>query len=748
MNGLNDKKTQRLIMAGLLVISVVILFSRLGVYPLQMQWEPNYGQVVREMVWGEGNEITPTCKVGSDEGAAPGTFWSKPIMIFWLAYPFYAMFGDSEWSARGPIAALGVIVILFTYWFMSRLYTRRVGVLASLLLLTTPAYFLISRAYMVDLPFVGFMWMGVGFLLLGEKEGRERWYNLFFVFLGLSALAKGLTPIILTGGTVFFYCLVSGDWGLLKRMKLHKGLIIFLIVAGPWYIYMSSKYGMPYLKKFFWDHHVERSLGKLDKPDDTFEMFVLYFSIGVLPWITFLPQAVATMLPWRRREADHRRLELFFFMGFLVTFTFFSVISTKFVHYIFPAVPYTMMLIALYIDRLFTENDRGELNRVSFFAALMVLLIIAPDLIDMKNYRTLFYFITTERLQDWHPNVADPSYFFSIVFAIWGVVLFVSFVIRRFNRWIFGGLLALSIAYAFYINFQMIPTLTEMFSARSMMQTYLAMRAGPDEPIGEFTQTWKSRSIKYEMPFKELKDTYQYRRYRINNNLNSVRRYYQTYKGKRVFIIIEQKQKHFDRINALWQEVSDGEKLIKIFDDSVPGEPYRSEFWLLSNRDNFGRAVKLTPEQMMAELEQNVRRKPFDVPQKLEVDFEGEIDLMGTDAIPTKIKAGSELTLALYFKAKRKPTRDYKIFIHAERATTFRLRGDHVPVSGRYPTTRWKEGDYIKDVYKLDIPPNTAPGELEIFIGLYQGNYRARMADVPQRDGEGRLKIATVEVTL
>ena len=746
MNGQDNDLLKRYSAYALLVIAAVILFTKLGSYPLQMQWEPNYGQVMREMVWGEGNIITPTCKVGADEGAAPGTFWSKPIMIFWMAFPFYSVLGDTEWAARLPIALLGLAVVMATFFFMGRIYDRRTAFLAGLLLITSPTYFLISRAFMVDLPFVGFMWLAVLSLLTGEKEGRRLWYNLFYIFMGLSSLAKGITPLVLVGGTIFFYCLVSLDWGLLKRMRIHQGILVYLIIASPWYIYMTSKYGDFYLKKFFWDHHVERALGKLDKPDASFEMFVLYFSIGVLPWITFLPQAITTLIPWSKRLADKRKFELFFLMGFLVAFTFFSVISTKFVHYIFPTVPFAAGLLAVYISRLFDMDGRKEINRITFFVALLVLIIVAPDLLDGKNYRTLFYFITTERLQDWHPRVADPNLFFTIIYVLWGAVLFAGFVLRRFNRYIFGVLLVLSVTYAFYINMRFIPTLTEMFAARSLVHKYLELRSSSDEPLGEFTQTWKSRSIKYYMPFDELKDKYKYRRYRIRNNLESTRSFYNKYKGKRVFIIIEQKQKHFNRINALWQEASGGEQLFKIFDDGVKGEPYRPEFWLVSNIDKQGKSKKLSVGEIREKQREFIRDDPFKPKKTISAVFDEQIELLGFDTIPSKHKAGAPLVITLYFKCLKKTTRDYQVFIHAERKRHYRLRGDHTPVNGSYPTTKWKPGQYIKDSYELDIPPDAKEGKLDIKVGLFKGNHRARCSNVSGRDDQNRLKIGSVGI--
>jgi 4-amino-4-deoxy-L-arabinose transferase-like glycosyltransferase len=81
---------------GVMIAAAFLMYLRLGSYPMQMQWEPNYGQVLREMVWGEGDAITPASRVGNDEGAAYGWFWSKPILIFWLSYPLMAAFGSPD----------------------------------------------------------------------------------------------------------------------------------------------------------------------------------------------------------------------------------------------------------------------------------------------------------------------------------------------------------------------------------------------------------------------------------------------------------------------------------------------------------------------------------------------------------------------------------------------------------------------------------------------------------------------------
>ena len=735
----------------LFLVAAVMLVWNVGTFPLQMQWEPNYGQVVREMTVGEGDSITPKSMVGADEGAKRGEFWSKPIMIFWLAYPLSKLFGTNEWTLRLPVAFVGIYGFLMTFLLLRRLYGQRMALISSLVLLTTPTYFLISRAFMVDAPFLIFMWVALLYLFVGEKEGKAKYYYYFYILLGLSALAKGLLPILLTGGVLFFYCLLTTDWALLKRMHIGKGLLIFSVIAVPWYAYMTFRFGDAYLIKFFYDHHVERSLGKLDKPDDTFQMFVLYFTIGFLPWVTFLPQALVKAIPWNRKNAD-RSFEIVWVIGFVLCFTFFSAIKTKFPHYIFPVIPFAAVLVGYYLNHLLEEDKQKAINRISIWIALLILIVAAPDLLDKKNYRIIFYFITTERLQDWHPNVANPEIFFSIIYWLWGAVMVAALVMRRFTKHMMAALVILMMAYAFYINGRMIPTLTQMFSADQLVAKYLELRKSPEEPIGEFTQTWKSRSIKYYMPFDELWKKYDYRRYRIYDNVGSVRRFYEKYKGKRVFIIIEEKQKHFKKLSALWQEVSDGEKLYQLSDDRVEGEAYRPEFWLVSNCNEKGVCGHVSQEERQAKLKKYIREPNEEcwVPEHVlepPAIIEKNIELYGYNLDPSpKIDAGATLDITLYFRAKKAIQRDMEVFIHAERDTLFRLRGDHHPADNLYPTTKWKVGDCIKDAFSIDVPANIDTGKIDIFVGMFKGNTRYKIDPHPIKDNDNRLMIGTVEV--
>ncbi len=763
-----------------------LMFMRLGTYPMQMQWEPNYGQVLREMVWGEGDFITPASRVGADEGADAGWFWSKPILVFWLAYPLLAAFGSpaempNPWLFRIPNALVGLFGVIMMYFFMSRLYHRRMGALAAMVYATTTIYYVIARAYIVDILVVNFWFMSLGFFLLGEKTGKRKYYWWFYFFMGVAMLAKGLLPLVLTGGIFFFYMLVTWDWKLLLRLRIHKGLIIFLAVGFAWYFYMLMRFGQHYAYIFFWKHHFGRSLGTIDKPDDTFQMFVLYFSIGIMPWLTFLPQAFATAIPWNKAKAD-KSPEIFFLLGLAFTFTFFCMIDTKFPHYIFPTAPFAAMLIGIYLDK-WSDAKSTYYTRAAILVGLLAFAIVAPDVLDKKNYRIIWYFMTTERLQDWHANIGDPRRFFTVIYALWAATLVASGIFKKYYRYSIPLLGILAFAYGFYITNVMVPSLNWMFSARSLLAQYYDLRKSPEEPIAEFTQTWKSRSIKFEMHFDDLANRYHYRQYRMRDNLNSVKNYYKRFVRKpdgtsrRVFIIIEQKQKHFTRIQDLWRRATGGEMLVKIGDDGDPNNEhgykgYVPEFWLVSNYDNSGKMTRETEEDIRKKLAKYIKPsvaacKPLiAVPHETALGADKAIKLLGYELLTKssaggiarrlniqnweldkpEVRSGNKLIVRTFWTVTKPVKRDLEIFIHVERPMSFRLRGDHVPVNNAYPLAEWQPGSCIIDEYEFDIPKDTPTGDANIFIGMFHGNHREPAEPKPWREPDNRIKLGTVKI--
>jgi len=110
----------------------------------------------------------------------------------------------------------------------------------------------------------------------------------------------------------------------------------------------------------------------------------------------------------------------------------------------------------------------------------------------------------------------------------------------------------------------------------------------------------------------------------------------------------------------------------------------------------------------------------FTVPEmqrRLSVAFGGEILLLGYDLA----REGEELRLELYWQALRQMEMDYKVFVHLFDPATETIVAQHdaMPRKGRYPTSRWVEGEVVSDSIVLSLA-GVPPGHYRLAVGVYE----------------------------
>jgi len=193
--GFFDRFSDRQMSLGVILFGLLLYVPLAGTYGLYDPWETHYGEVARQMttrgdyisLWWPGSPIDPD------------HFWSKPVLTFWIMSVFMHLFGlgqadgasialgtRAEWAMRLPFCLMGVLGIWAVFLCAARFAGRRAGVIAALVLATSPLYFLIARQAMTDMPFVGPMTMALalGFFALfddrDEELPRASWRGLSF----------------------------------------------------------------------------------------------------------------------------------------------------------------------------------------------------------------------------------------------------------------------------------------------------------------------------------------------------------------------------------------------------------------------------------------------------------------------------------------------------------------------------------------------------------------------------------------
>jgi 4-amino-4-deoxy-L-arabinose transferase-like glycosyltransferase len=217
-----------------------------------------------------------------------------------------------------------------------------------------------------------------GFLL--AQEGSRRWMLIAWAGLAFAVLSKGIVALVLTGGTVILYSLLSRDGSPWRRFEFVRGLPLFLLIAAPWFIAVSL--ANPEFPRFFFIHeHFERFLTTVHRRVEPAWFFVPILLLGALPWTTMALHALGQA--WPRRAMPEFQVRRFLLLWCAVVFVFFSISQSKLPSYILPLFPALALLLADFLNRV---SRRALLAHLGFVALIaLVCLVLAPRIAERAN---------------------------------------------------------------------------------------------------------------------------------------------------------------------------------------------------------------------------------------------------------------------------------------------------------------------------------------------------------------------------
>lgn len=171
-----------------------------------------------------------------------------------------------------------------------------------------------------------------------------------YVCMGLATLVKGPIGIVFPGIIIFLYLLFMGQLREILRMHVLRGLLVYLLVAGPWYYLMYTVHGMEFINTFLGFHNVTRFTTPEHASRVTFWYYFPVVILGLFPWTGLLIQSVKASISDSR--IDDMRLLIFMHVWWVFVFIFFTICKTKLVSYILPMFPALAIIIGWNISRM------------------------------------------------------------------------------------------------------------------------------------------------------------------------------------------------------------------------------------------------------------------------------------------------------------------------------------------------------------------------------------------------------------
>lgn len=312
---------------------------------------------------------------------SPDMWEVKPPLLIWLQSIGIKLFGYNELAIRLP-SAVATLVMLFTLILFSgkELNSIYVGVIGSLVLITSPGYIGWHVSRTGDHDAVVIMFMMISFLayfkFLQSPPGR-RANNIFFIVclsMTLGYLTKSIISLMFLPG-MFLYTLFSKNLKkVLSSRVFYISLLLFFIVIGGYYV-SREILNHGYLKQVWTGELVPRYLNAEQEYWD--EPFLYYinnmFSGRFIPWIYIcLP---ALLLQWFFIPKNNRAFTIYVTFTLILYILIISVGSNN-IWYDAPAYPLMAMITGQFYYYFLIQLLDKIIARKFFRNALIVLVVL------------------------------------------------------------------------------------------------------------------------------------------------------------------------------------------------------------------------------------------------------------------------------------------------------------------------------------------------------------------------------------
>ena len=335
---------------------------------------------------------------------------TKPPLFYDLAALSFSILGKNFFAIR--MVSLGAFLagLLFCVYWAGKRGVPGAAALTGLIGVTM--FQPVVAGQYADLNILMTAWITLGLLCFYqalERPLKRRWWYGAWIFFGLGFLTKGPPALMIPAGAIILYRLVSGRKFNRSPASWLAGILLYLAIAFPWYIWILLKEGEKLVQ--FWGIDIfHRTFASEEGPDAVPGYYIPVFLLGGAGWSVLaiyeiyivhrrakeketkgvLPDrsfqkssrpdikkpgkirriAHSTLLEARKMPSD----QLWLACWFIATVIPFSLLLAEMISYIQPCYPAFTLFLALYYAR---KKENGYLKRIRYTFLISFLLIAA-----------------------------------------------------------------------------------------------------------------------------------------------------------------------------------------------------------------------------------------------------------------------------------------------------------------------------------------------------------------------------------
>ncbi|MDF3932834.1 ArnT family glycosyltransferase [Pseudomonas citronellolis] len=301
-------------------------------------------------------------------------YYDKPLLSYWLITAPAHLFGLNHWTLRLSTVLAGWGSVWLTYLLGTRLFERRVGLVAGWLLATTFYFAFWARVATADILTVFGVLAALYWYWRGPDDTRFSRYLGFCLILSVTSLCKGLIGFVLPVLVLLPHLFSEGRF----KRHLNLRLLAAAAVAGALYLVpfiLSKRYGAPTYAESGLDLVVRENLVRFFQPFDhegPIYTYLIYLPVYTLPWAPlWIAGLWLAVRQWKTLEPNERWLV----WALAILFLFFSASGSRRSYYVLPLVPFAQLLAGWWLVRRRQGLSRAWRRGIAG-AALVLLLVL------------------------------------------------------------------------------------------------------------------------------------------------------------------------------------------------------------------------------------------------------------------------------------------------------------------------------------------------------------------------------------
>lgn len=338
-----------------LALLLALLLALAALRPLSVPDEGRYAEISRWMLVS-GDWLVPRL-----DGLP---FFHKPPLLHWLQASSMAVLGVSPWAARLVPAAAALLMVVGLYLAAGRINSTAVARRAALMLAASGSFLVGGQYVNHDMLVAAFIASGIWCFALALLHGprpHAQLARLGFACCALGLLTKGLIGVVLPGLVLFVWISWTRQWRKALRLPWVSGLLIFAVLALPWFVLVGERY--PGLWNYlFGTQQFVRYTGATFNNRHGAWFYPTVLAVMLLPWIFFVPFSSVRHAD-EARPAPHSRanaVQLLCWIWVCAIVVFFSLPRSKLTGYVLPVMPPLALLAALGWERVMAERRHDE----------------------------------------------------------------------------------------------------------------------------------------------------------------------------------------------------------------------------------------------------------------------------------------------------------------------------------------------------------------------------------------------------